>query len=250
MLVMWHRKERSLGGLEQSRGRRSFRRSPGFSLIEVLIVVALMGLLAGVVIAGTGFLGGSRLRAGASMVMGAVRLGVSHANASGQPARLVFDFEARRIVLEEARGRFVRSSPHDQEAQKAEAASAQDFEKQANEYARSLLAGPKAPVPRFSPVAALAGDDGKPGRELDAGVRLLQVQTEHDLEPRTEGRSYLYFWPGGGTEQAAIQLGRGEELDAVTVLVSALTGRAKLQRGRVELEDGRADPELGEREEP
>jgi general secretion pathway protein H len=95
------------------------------------------------------------------------------------------------------------------------------------------------------------GADGEGSeRELGTGIRFLQVQTEHDLEPRTEGQAYLYFWPGGGTERAAIQIGRQGDTTGLTVLVSALTGRARLQRGRVELEEGRRDLDFQEREEP
>jgi general secretion pathway protein H len=112
--------------------------------------------------------------------------------------------------------------------------------------------GPKAPLATFSPVAAFGadGDDAALGRELGTDIRFVQVQTEHDSEPRVEGRAYLYFWPGGGTERAAIQITRPGDVRGLTVLVSALTGRARLERGRVELEEARHDGDLQDREEP
>ena len=98
---------------------------------------------------------------------------------------------------------------------------------------------------------AIRIDAGIPaqGRELGRDIRFVQVQTEHDAEPRVEGRAYLYFWPGGGTERASIQITRPGDLDGLTILVDALTGRARLRRGRIELEEARRDVDFQEREE-
>jgi general secretion pathway protein H len=233
-------------GVARSRRRA---RGRGFSLVEILLVVALMALLGGLVIGGSGLLASSKLRAGTTMVLGAIRMATAHANATGEAARLVFDLEQGRLALEETRDRMVIASPHDREAgAEAGAKAATDFEKRASEYAHDLFSGPKAPQADFKPVATLQGEDGKPGRELGSGVRIARVQTEHDLEPRFEGRAYLYFWPGGGTEQAVIELVQGEEPEGLSVIVSALTGRARVQRGHVDLEMVRQDGVLGERE--
>jgi general secretion pathway protein H len=67
----------------------------------------------------------------------------------------------------------------------------------------------------------------------------------------TSGRGYIYFWPGGLTERAYIQLkraGGGEE--ALTVIVSPLTGRTKIEKGLVDLPEPRTDKEedQGDRE--
>lgn len=94
------------------------------------------------------------------------------------------------------------------------------------------------------------GDDGEPGRALESGISIRRVQTEHDSEPRTSGRAYLYFFPGGGTERASIQLQKGKSEDGgVSILVNGLTGRSKIERGWVELEPPREDDSFGEREE-
>jgi general secretion pathway protein H len=74
------------------------------------------------------------------------------------------------------------------------------------------------------------------------------VHTEHDREPVTEGKAYLYFWPGGGTERAVVQVGRAGDEEGLSVVVSALTGRARIQRGNLELEPARADGEFDVRE--
>lgn len=235
--------------ISRARSRRSYGRA--FSLVEVLVVVALMAGLSALVVSGTGMLTGTRMRSAATLIMSSVRMGITRANSVGRPVRLVFDLDAGRLMLEETRGRMLRVQSADEGA-KAGAAAATEIEQQAAEYAREIIQGPRAPVATFTPVEAFAADAEEPalGRELGRDIRFLQVQTEHDVQPVTEGRAYLYFWPGGGTERAAIQITRPGDASGLTVLVSALTGRARLQRGRIELEESRRDVEFEEREEP
>lgn len=235
--------------ISRARSRRSYGRA--FSLVEVLVVVALMAGLSALVVSGSGMLTGTRMRSAATLIMSSVRMGITRANSVGRPVRLVFDLDAGRLMLEETRGRMLRVTSADEGA-KAGAAAATEIEQQAAEYAREIIQGPRAPAATFTPVEAFGADAEDPalGRELGRDIRFLQVQTEHDAQPITEGRAYLYFWPGGGTERAAIQITRPGDHTGLTVLVSALTGRARLQRGRIELEEGRRDLEFEEREEP
>jgi general secretion pathway protein H len=210
-----------------------------------------MAGLSALVVSGSGMLTGTRMRSAAMLIMSSVRMGVTRANSVGRPVRLVFDLDTGRLTLEETRGRMLRVQSADEGA-KAGAAAATEIEQQAAESARQIIQGPRAPAATFTPVEAFAADAEDPalGRELGRDIRFLQVQTEHDAQPLTEGRAYLYFWPGGGTERAAIQITRPSDHAGITVLVSALTGRTKLQRGRIELEESRRDVEFEEREEP
>lgn len=229
--------------------RLAARREAGFSLVEILIVVALMAVLSGVIVSGSGMLSGTRMRAAAGLIMSSVRMAVTRANSIGRPVRLVFDLDNDRLLLEETRGRMLRVRGSTEGA-KAGAEAATEAEQQAAEYAREIVQGPRAPAASFTPVESFASDadERELGRELGRGIRFVQVQTEHDLEPVTEGRAYLYFWPGGGTERASIQITRAGDSSGITVLISALTGRAKLARGRIDLEEARHDPDFQERE--
>jgi general secretion pathway protein H len=221
----------------------------GFTLVEVLIVVALIALLAGSVAFGPGMLRSSQVRSAATLLVSGVRLGITRANNSGRPVRLVIDFEKRRVLLEEATTRrFVRDSKDI--AGGAEVAT--EEEKTEQEKNDSIVDGPRAPRAQFQPIKELQDPEGgEPGRALGAGVQLISVQTEHDETPITDGRAYVYFWPGGITERAAIHLKRMASDDAgLTVLVSALTGRAKIERGHVELAPVQSDEDgFSEREE-
>jgi general secretion pathway protein H len=231
--------------------RRTTLGQRGFTLVELLLVIALMAGLSVMVANGSGMLNGTRLRSGAALIMSSVRSALMRANSNGNPVRLVFDLQSGRIMMEESHSRMLRVKSSDEGA-KAGAQAGTQAEQQAAEYARDILQGPRAPAAMFSPVPGFAKDGGDPalGRELGTGIHYLQVQTEHDLEPRTDGRAYLYFWPGGGTERAAIQIASPGDNEGLTVLVSALTGRSRLARGRVEMEESRRDGDFQEREEP
>jgi len=227
---------------------RRFQKSSGFTLIEVLIVVALIAILSGSVIYGTGMLGSSRLRGASSLIASGVRLGLARANTSGHPTRMTLDLDTDKVLLEEASGSVMlrdKKAP----AGGAEAATeAEKAEQKAAAEGDRILQGPHAPRATFRPIPRFA--DTPTGRELGSGVDLAQVQTEHDEDPVTSGRAYVYFWPGGITERAYIQLKRPGAEDALTVVVSPLTGRTKIEKGLVDLPEPRTDKEedQGDRE--
>ena len=82
-------------------------------------------------------------------------------------------------------------------------------------------------------------------------MRFRLVQTEHDLKPRDKGRAYLYFWPGGQTERASIQLRYGDSTDdddTLTLLVAPLTGKVTVKSGPVPLVIPTDDKSASERE--
>ncbi|WP_348980542.1 prepilin-type N-terminal cleavage/methylation domain-containing protein [Polyangium sp. 15x6] len=225
----------------RSRGRR------GMTLVEVLITLAIMTLVTGTAVVGFGTLKRARLRQSSVMIASAVRVAYGHANAIGKPVRLVFDFEQRMVILEEGAGQL----SVDKKDKTGGAAAATDIEQKAMEEAEKIVKGPRAPRPSFTPTKAFGFEPQgeKPGKDLADGVRFLSIDTSHQEEPIEEDRAYLYFWPGGQTERAAIQVVLGNpaeadpERDIMTVLVSPLTGKTSLQKGRVEMQRPRDESE-------
>jgi general secretion pathway protein H len=236
------------------RARR--RAARGMTLIEVLIVMALIALILSAVVIGSGQMSSSRLRHSSTMLTGAVRVGFSRASASSKTVRLVMDFTDNAIWLEEGDQPHLVQSKDTSGTGGAEAATV--AEKQALEESGRILKGPTAPRTSFKEIDAMglvASDPGKGHKSLERGIRFRRVQTAHDFEARKDGRAYLYFWPGGQTERASIQLkvAAGEnddETNTITLLVAPLTGKVTIKDGAVDMPQPQDDTGASDREDP
>ncbi len=215
----------------------------GTTLIEVLIVLAIVAMVMGVVVIGFGAVSSARLKHGATKVAGAIRVAYSHATAVSNAVRLTFDFADGKIYLEEAEGRhFLRKDASGGSEQIEEQA-------QANDKAAEL----RAPRAAFKTV----GTPGFPeaGIELPRDIGFWSVDTGHQQEPLLEGKAYLYFFPGGQTETASIQIrvsnaAEEETSDFMTVTVSPLTGKSIIHKGRVTLPKSLDESQLSDAEDP
>lgn len=212
--------------------------------------MALISVLTTGIVFGSGAILHSRVRAASSMMTGAIRTAFTRASATSRPNRIVFDIDASKVWLEETNDAVLvkKGDP----TGGSEGATAE--ERDAIEQAARILKGPQVPRPRFRPVKALGFDDvdGGGGRPLGKGVRFFKVETGHSSEGQTSGRAYLYFWPGGQTERASIQVtldGSASPDDVMTLLVSPLTGRVRILRGPKSMDPLRDDGTSSEREE-
>lgn len=225
------------------------RQDRGVTLVEVLIVVAIIGVMSGLAFLGTGAAAGARLRRSAVMIASAVRVAYGHANATSRTVRLVFNLESRTVAIEESQGKLWLAKND----RTGGAAAATEAERKAQEEAEAILKGPRAPRPSFMPAKVLgfAGGGGKQAKELERGIRFVQIETSHQEEAVKNDQAYLYFWPGGQTERAAIQLSIGgstNDGDVVTLLVSPLTGKVEMKKGRFNMPRPRDDYEESERQ--
>jgi len=235
---------------------RKLRRATarGLTLIEVLIVMAIVALIMGAVVIGSGQLGSSKLRHSSTMIAGAIRVGFSRASATSKSVRLVMDFTENEIWLEEGdQPMLVQSKDL---TGTGGAAAATVAEKTAIEEGGRIVKGPTAPRTSYKeiePMGLAASSPGKGHKPLERGIKFREVQTQHDEEPRKDGRAYLYFWSGGQTERASIQLKVGdnaEEANAITLIVAPLTGKVTVKDGAVALPKALDDRDLNEREDP
>lgn len=237
----------------RSRSGRSGR-TAGLTLIEVMICLGIVALVMSGVVIGSGQMASSRLRHTSTMMVGAIRVGFARASATSKSVRLVMDFEENAIWLEEGSQPMLVQSKDITGT--GGAAAATMAEKQAQEETSRIVKGPTIPKPSFTeiePMGLAASAPGKGHKAFQRGIKLREVQTAHDAEPRTTGRAYLYFWPGGQTERAAIQLkveGKDEEDKAITLIVSPLTGKVTVKDGAHPLPKAGDDKEASEREDP
>jgi len=223
----------------------------GLTLIEIVIAIALIALLSGSLLFGKNMLVGSRVKSAATLIVSAVRFGLTRANATGKPTRLVIDLDKKQLAIEEASGSSMLREKSKDQTGGADAATA--AETKARTEAERIVEGPHAARPHFSKLTGVTGavEELSAGRALGDGVEISQVRTEHDEDYVREGRAYIYFWPAGTTERAVVQLKKaGDKEASLTVVLSPLTGRAKIEKGPVDFPEPRGfDSEYSEREE-
>lgn len=224
----------------------------GVTLIEVMIVVALVAMLSGGMFVGLGGLASARLRESSTNVVSAIRIAYNHANATSRPTRLVFDFETRTISIEESPGRMLL---RDGEISGG-ASAATDLERAIQAEAEEIVDGPRAKRASFVPVGKILGfeyDDEKERgqKKLADGIFFRQIEVQHEETSVLEGRAYLYFWPGGQTELASIQIQRGtgdvDDDDVISITVSPLTGKTKIHGGPIDMARPLTDEDMSER---
>ena len=221
--------------------RFAARRAPrrGLTLIEIIVIMTIVALFVGVAIAGSNQLPSARLRRSATMISSAIKVAYTRATATSRDLRLVMDLDQKKIWLEES------DMPMLAQAKDKSATGGADpmnvAEKAAIAEQARIMAGPPIPKPHFHPIEVYGFGDveaGKGGKPLQRGITFRSVQTTHDDQPRKSGRAYVYFWPGGRTERASIQLQIGEENDddrTLTLLISPLTGKVTIKGGPAEL---------------
>jgi general secretion pathway protein H len=236
-----------------SRSARPTRvRRRGLTLIEIIVVISLVALVMGVAVAGSMQLPSARLRKSATMIASAIKVGYTRATSTSRDLRLVMDLEQEKIWLEETDLPMLVQSKGTMST--GGAAAVTDAERAALQEGDRIVKGPPIPKPSFHSLDTYGfGDveEGKGGKPLQRGIRFRQVQTAHDDAARTAGRAYLYFWPGGLTERASVQIRIGaseEDHQTLTLLVSPLTGKVTVKGGPVELELPTDDTQASDRQ--
>jgi general secretion pathway protein H len=63
-------------------------------------------------------------------------------------------------------------------------------------------------------------------------VKFTDIWVQHQPERYTTGKSFLYFWSSGLTEEASVHLAQGD--DVYSLIVSPLTGRVKIVGDRAD----------------
>jgi general secretion pathway protein H len=259
------------------RARRAAQR--GMTLIEIMIVMIVIAVVMAGVVMGSGQLGMSRLKHTATAITGASRVAFTRATATSKSMRLVFDIDASTMWLEEGDSPMLVQSKDTTSTGGADPVTA--AEKRAVAEGEAIVKGPRAPRAHFhavngisitadvakQPAAATAAtpapeasassgppstsNGGKGPISLPRGIKFREIQTAHDDAPRTSGRAYLYYWPGGLTERASIQIRMGDstdDSDTLTLVLSPLTGKITVKSGPVALVMPLDDKEASERE--
>jgi len=220
-------------------------RAGGFTLLELLIVIVLLGLVMTVAVRGMRALAKSDMRTSAVKMAGAIRYLFDRASTTGRIHRLVIDFEQHKYWAEVSDDRYYMprdretdlSREADVEAQvkEAEEAKKKDEEAQtaaqtqAYDISRYQPQELKSKRARFSAFKEMAV---KPA--AIKGAKLYGVFTPRLATVQNSGRGYIYFFPLGMTEAAQVYLADDDQKNIYSLVVHPLTGRVMIYNRSVE----------------
>jgi general secretion pathway protein H len=195
----------------------------GFTLIELTIVVAVIGLLAFLAAPAVGSITGANAREAAGRLAGGMRFLFDTAALRHQTCRMAFDAPNRTWWAECAPGGVAMLSADRSKGEEEDLAKRFPDEKDAQ--VRSLLA--RTRFGSFSD--RLVEKRELPGR---AGFGKLRIEGAPDVEGAI---SYVYFFPGGQAQRAFVPIVDGPNV--FTVVVEPFTGRTRVVPGAVEVRD-------------
>ena len=197
----------------------------GFTLIEVLITVAVIGVMALAAAPAVNAFTGANARSSAAEIAGAYRYLFDTAALRHQTCRMVLDMDHQEWWAEctESGPGNRRRQPvmgKDGLAEDDDAALAKGFSDEPDADKRRFLA--RARFAEFK--------DRQVGkRKLKGGSAFEKIWTPRQRDPQTKGKAYVYFYPQGQGDRAQIPVADGG--NAYTVVTQPLTGRARVVSG-------------------
>jgi general secretion pathway protein H len=222
------------------------RSQHGFTLIEIIVVIAILALVAGLGVSGVRRLAMSDLRNSSAQMSGAIRYLFDRASTTGKVHRLVIDMNDGKYWAEvsddkfyvpheaesetELRRREEKEVEEDEEKRRKEEERARDDQARGTSTASSSFDLSKLEIGDFKPrrarFAAFSSLALKPVSVKKAKIR--SVYTPRVTDALTTGRAYIYFFPLGQTEPAIVTLSDPKESAFYSLVVHPITGRVRI----------------------
>jgi general secretion pathway protein H len=203
------------------------RRDSGMTLVEIGVALAVAALMLAVAIPTLSSVTRAQLRQKSGQLAGAVRSLYGAAAIGGHTCRLVLDLDANAYWSECAKTN-VRLA-RDGERSRGGARIAPPEE---GLRPRDAMSEEERTKLELQEKSAFSASTDIPKTELGGTVKFTDVWVQHQPERYTTGRSFLYFWSSGLTEEASLHVAQGD--DVYSLLVSPLTGRVRIVADRVD----------------
>ena len=196
------------------------RVSKGFTLLELMITVAIVVIITGIGVSAFSQIFGERLRTESNTLAATIRHAYNRSVAEGLYVRMVLS-PGTGVYRVEASAERVLIDPN---------ASQIDTEDEDGESKAS------------SPYTSLM-----PPVEMEGGVIVSGVITMSQPEEVTDGDAYVHFFPNGFVEPTMIYIS-DEDGNEYTLIVSPMTGHVTREVGRVDPDGRFGEPDKVEEE--
>lgn len=218
-------------------GARRAPRGAGFTLIEIMVVLVIVGLIGGMAIRGLRAITKSELRASVSHLSGAMRYLFNRAATTGKYHRLVIDVDQGRYWAEVSDDQFYlpREPETEASAKKLKELEADLDEREARRKEMAVAAGDDVDMSKVVPM------DFRPKRARFGAfkettlrpvqmknTKVMDVFTPRVADPVTHGRAYVYFFPLGMTEPAILHLSDPSGGTIFSLVIHPVTGRVQI----------------------
>ena len=233
-------------------------KSSGFTLIEVIITLAVIGLMMGVSVPLVSSFSKAELRMASGRISSLMREAYDSAALLGGTSRLVFDLDEGTVTLEtQEQVQYLKKAGESEEEQKAasldKGKKEEEKEEDNGENNELAIGGETITKGELAALASAMGIGGggsmapkstsfsyaEAGEEntsytLPEGIKFAGFWAEHLSEELTGGKVYLYFFSMGYTEEAIIYIAN-EEGTTYSLEVAPLTGRITIHDERIPL---------------
>jgi general secretion pathway protein H len=254
---------------------RSRRTQRGITLIEILIVLAVMGLMVAMLVVGFGAGRSAEISRTTNQIANTVRYGFDKARVNGQYFRMVLDLDSGTFSLQAAEeAMYLPATDRDGKIREIDERDLEDQAQRDERAEQSFNRSVQSAAYKGGGTGGAAGggdDGGDTDGEMDVykpqprkvprrkpplfssfedenslsdlakpfklpeGVKIVYVRTADDLAPITKGEASIYFFPRGRTQKAHIQIASEDGTTEYTIKVEPLTGRVTVVDGLEEL---------------
>ena len=209
-------------------------RPRGMTILELGIALAIVAGLVSLAVPAISGIARVQLRQRTGQLAGGIRSLYGVSAVAGRSCRLVMDLDAGTYWSECAQGA-VRLAAEGERARSGAREATREEELLATVAQRGdAMSDEERTRAELLRKSAFAPTSDIPATQLGGSVRFADVWVSHQPERYVTGKAFLYFWPAGLTETAAIHLAQGDDVN--TLLVSPLTGKVRIVGGRVDAE--------------
>lgn len=194
----------------------------GFTLVEVLVVLAIMGLMMGIMVVSMGTTTTSKLKKVASHINALSQYLYNESAVKKEYHRLVIDFSENRYWVESSSKPFqISDTALGEEKQE---------DRKEKDQKEEMLADEGASFQEKQ-------DSLSKAQDLPSGILFKNVWVEHLGQTVHEGKVAIYFFPNGWVEKAVIQLGDEEGSLIYSLETLSISGKIKVHPEAYELKE-------------